>query len=117
MNIKSNSMEFRDANGTNYNMEFRDAKGTVYNMTFRNEVKGTNYNMCGGLPVEKLEGRYGLPVVKLQGGVFSGNLVTDRRVPDGHVVTIAVQEFREGNGPQRIQRSSYKIENGCGKAL
>lgn len=54
---------------------------------------------------------------KLVGGVFAGVLETDRCVPDGYVVSIAVQEFREGNGPQRIQRTSYVVCGGKGVAL
>lgn len=55
--------------------------------------------------------------VKLDGGVFDGWLETTRQIPDCHVVSIAVQEFREGNGAQRIQRSSYVCAAGKGVAL
>lgn len=74
------------------------------------EVSGTaNYGM-GDTRVLKNR-------VRLEGGVFAGVLETDRCVPDGYVVCISVQELREGNGPQRIQRTNYLVKGGKGVAL
>lgn len=54
---------------------------------------------------------------KLEGGVFAGVLETDRCVPDGYVVSIAVQSAIAENGQRNIQRTNYLVRGGYGKAL
>lgn len=55
--------------------------------------------------------------VKLEGGVFSGRLETDRKIPDDYVVSIAVQSCVAENGHRKIQRSNYLCVAGHGKVL
>ena len=56
-------------------------------------------------------------IIILEGGVFAGTLMTDRPVPDGVVLSLAVQDAACGNGQRRIQRSHYKVDGGIGKLL
>ena len=55
--------------------------------------------------------------VRLEGGVFAGVLETDRCVPDGYVVSIAVQSAVAENGQRNIQRTNYLVRGGKGVAL